>query len=82
MIRFKQVTALVLTMLLLGTAQAIAADPLADSVNDPARSDADRQRDQRSKPAQMMAFMAVSRGVSVLTEKVYPAEAAASKTTR
>jgi len=53
-------------MLLLGAAQAIAADPLGESVNNPARSDADRQRDERSKPAQMMAFMGVTPGMAVL----------------
>jgi predicted methyltransferase len=51
---------------MLGIVQAAAADPLAEAVNNPARSDADRVRDQRSKPAEMMAFMGAAPGMTVL----------------
>lgn len=66
MIRLKQVIALTLGMLLLGTAQATEASPLTEAVNNPARSEADRQRDERSKPDQAMAFMGVTPGMTVL----------------
>jgi len=59
-------TTLVLSMFLPGIVQATQTDPLAEAVNNPARSDADRQRDERSKPGQMMAFMGASPGMIVL----------------
>ena len=52
--------------LALGSAAAFAEDPIAKSLADPRRSDADRARDARSKPAEVLGFFGVKPGARVL----------------
>lgn len=66
MIRPNHVIALTLSILLLGATQAMEANSWTEAVNNPTRSEADRQRDERSKPDQVMAFMSVTSGMTVL----------------
>jgi predicted methyltransferase len=51
---------------LLGSAAAFAEDPLAKSLADPHRSAADRARDARSKPLEVLGFFGVKPGARVL----------------
>ena len=62
----KRLLTLFALALALGSAAAFAEDPIAKSLADPRRSDADRARDARSKPAEVLGFFGVKPGARVL----------------
>ena len=60
-------TVLIAALLTLAApALAAAATPIETSIADPARTDKDRERDVREKPAEVLAFAGVKPGMTVM----------------